>query len=629
MHTGDGRHRFGNRLGRAAGLIVAALSSGAAMAQQTITVDFPHRDVDIDSFPFTTATLADLPGPDGRVSFAEALIVSNNTPGVQTIAFAVEPTDFFFQTESPGVVVVFMDPPSFNDVTAPVIIDGTTQTAFGGDTNVEGAEVRIRGANLNIFAPDVVVRGLDSSVVSLGIGAVNCTIENNTGLFPLARGDGAGAIEVIGNGESAGHIIRDNEVGFISVERSDGNVVVGNTTRRIEVRGFVSEFGGTGPSTGNQIGGPNPADGNIVMGDGSFSSSPFGMPSGWCVRLFDTEDTLIENNLIGTTPDGMASGSDTATIGVWTAGGVNHNLTIRGNTIAGIKSEGLLGFDNFFFGSPMILEGQNITLTGNAIGLDANAQPTLGSPSATVLLGTEIRVGGTVPGEGNEVTGHTFGAIDLIAADVSELAVEISGNSFHDNNLAGDPTFVDIDLRVSSFGPTPNDALDADTGPNGFQNFPDLSEATSTPGVGTRVVGTLASEPGASYRVEVFASPACGPAGFGPGELFLGAFEVMTNASGGVSFDQTLPVEVNAGWVATATATNLATRVTSEFSACIDIAGSAGCPADLNQDGSVGASDLAISLGSWGQPGPADLDGDGIVNASDLAILLGGWGPCS
>ena len=51
-------------------------------------------------------------------------------------------------------------------------------------------------------------------------------------------------------------------------------------------------------------------------------------------------------------------------------------------------------------------------------------------------------------------------------------------------------------------------------------------------------------------------------------------------------------------------------------------------PADLDGDGAVSASDLAILLGSWGAcPGcGADLDGDGSVGSADLAILLGSWG---
>ncbi|MCH8967880.1 MAG: choice-of-anchor D domain-containing protein [Planctomycetes bacterium] len=55
-------------------------------------------------------------------------------------------------------------------------------------------------------------------------------------------------------------------------------------------------------------------------------------------------------------------------------------------------------------------------------------------------------------------------------------------------------------------------------------------------------------------------------------------------------------------------------------------------PADLDQNGQVGAFDLALLLGSWGPcldecDCPADLDGNGMVGAFDLAILLGSWGP--
>ncbi len=51
------------------------------------------------------------------------------------------------------------------------------------------------------------------------------------------------------------------------------------------------------------------------------------------------------------------------------------------------------------------------------------------------------------------------------------------------------------------------------------------------------------------------------------------------------------------------------------------------CPADLDSDGSVGPSDLAILLGAWGGTG-ADLSGDGATGPEDLALLLGAWGSC-
>jgi hypothetical protein len=52
------------------------------------------------------------------------------------------------------------------------------------------------------------------------------------------------------------------------------------------------------------------------------------------------------------------------------------------------------------------------------------------------------------------------------------------------------------------------------------------------------------------------------------------------------------------------------------------------CLADLDGDGSVGGSDLAVMLGAWGTAG-ADLNDDGSTDAADLGILLGGWGPCT
>ncbi len=53
------------------------------------------------------------------------------------------------------------------------------------------------------------------------------------------------------------------------------------------------------------------------------------------------------------------------------------------------------------------------------------------------------------------------------------------------------------------------------------------------------------------------------------------------------------------------------------------------CPADLDDDGVVGGSDLSILLANWGGPGDADLNDDGVTNGADLAMLLAAWGGCS
>jgi formylglycine-generating enzyme required for sulfatase activity len=54
-------------------------------------------------------------------------------------------------------------------------------------------------------------------------------------------------------------------------------------------------------------------------------------------------------------------------------------------------------------------------------------------------------------------------------------------------------------------------------------------------------------------------------------------------------------------------------------------------PSDLNGDGQVDAIDVALLLGSWGEPCTqsqcGDLNGDGTIGAADLALQLGAWPP--
>ena len=55
------------------------------------------------------------------------------------------------------------------------------------------------------------------------------------------------------------------------------------------------------------------------------------------------------------------------------------------------------------------------------------------------------------------------------------------------------------------------------------------------------------------------------------------------------------------------------------------------CPADVNHDQQVNATDLASVLSAWGTNGSAtgtDINNDGLVNGSDLTILFSGWGQC-
>jgi len=51
------------------------------------------------------------------------------------------------------------------------------------------------------------------------------------------------------------------------------------------------------------------------------------------------------------------------------------------------------------------------------------------------------------------------------------------------------------------------------------------------------------------------------------------------------------------------------------------------CPADLDNNGAVGGTDLASILSAWGAAG-GDVNGDGTTDGTDLTEALSAWGPC-
>ncbi len=503
---------------------------------QTITVTISDDIVDID---WTSATIDDLPGPDGEISFSEALIAANNTPGHQTIGFAIPQSDWQLQFLLPGRAVLTSITGFFFRADDEVTIDGTTQTAFTGNTNPNGGEVAIYGNDLFINAANSTLIGFDSTSVFVGSDTL---VQGNTG-----------SMNVTVNGSRTR--VEGNSGGTIAIT-GDDNVVVGNTVLRMRLLS----------GNNNIIGGPNPEDRNFLTGYGTWNISS-GLPSGTTLQVTGTVGTVIENNYIGTTPDGLAQGNPASTIGV-SIEGTNDDLIVRDNLIAGIKAIGIKTWAGFQFGNAVLFWGSgggtNIEISGNTIGLDATGEPLLGS-----VWGIDV---GNVNGAGNYsgvriernvVAGHTLNGI-TVGSQVADA--RISENSIFENGLIG----IDLIPTSSGIGVTPNDPLDPDPGANGLQNFPDLTSA-SVQGGSTRIVGSLNSESLTFFTLEFFASPVCDSSGFGEGEVFLGRTTVFTDSNGDADFDVSLSTSVSEDWVVTSTATLEPTGATSEFSACIDI----------------------------------------------------------
>ena len=140
--------------------------------------------------------------------------------------------------------------------------------------------------------------------------------------------------------------------------------------------------------------------------------------------------------------------------------------------------------------------------------------------------------------------------------------------------LAIDLLIEDLTVLPRTFGPTENNPLDVDDvdgGPNGAQNYPELTSATLGSGT-TNVLGTFNSSVNKSFVIEFFSSPSCHPSGFGEGKTLLGHLDVTTDAEGNAPIDVNLPGAAGGETItATATRVNENGGATSEFSRCVSV----------------------------------------------------------
>ncbi len=143
-----------------------------------------------------------------------------------------------------------------------------------------------------------------------------------------------------------------------------------------------------------------------------------------------------------------------------------------------------------------------------------------------------VIVGGTVSGAGNIISGSDTDGI--IVASVTNT----TGNAILGNTIFGN---AGLGIDISDNGVTLNDTGDGDSGPNGLQNFPVLTTAT-TSAAGTTMVGSLNSAANTTYRIEFFASAdgTQDSSGYGEAQRYLGFVNITTDGSGNASFNTLL-----------------------------------------------------------------------------------------
>ena len=116
----------------------SAVAATSSLSGETVTVTTLN---DVSDFS-GNQQVADLPGPDGRVSFREAVNAANNTTGPQTIAFAIPVSEFWLLSD---VALLKLEEGTFFLRDSGTTVDFSTQAVNIGDTNPNGPEVGVYG----------------------------------------------------------------------------------------------------------------------------------------------------------------------------------------------------------------------------------------------------------------------------------------------------------------------------------------------------------------------------------------------------------------------------------------------------------------------------------------------------
>ena len=367
----------------------------------------------------------------------------------------------------------------------------------------------------------------------------------------LIGGDDA-ADDVVDGKIGARNVISGNDAGIllntVNNVRVRGNFIGTDATGTVALGNFSDGIfggGGGGISDNVFIGGSTAGAGNVISGnagDGCAVSALHMTILGNLIGPDATGTRRIGNKGIGLrVPLGGSEGTAYAVIvGGTTAGARN---VISGNATG-------LGITGVLSGT--------VTVQNNFIGTQIDGESPLPNTASGIDMNRPATIGGTTPAQGN-----------VIAYNGGDGVVLRNTNGFYTAPITGNSIFGNRNLAIN-IGTSANDAGDGDTGVNGAQNFPILTQALSVNGA-IRVKGTLNSTPNTKFRLEFFSTSVLDTATTAQAENLLGTASVTTAGSGNASFDVTFQQPHDGRWI-TATATD-ASGNTSQVSPAIDTTG--------------------------------------------------------
>jgi hypothetical protein len=463
---------------------------------------------------------------------------------------------------------------------------GSSNNAVQGNligTQANGATGYGNGANgvLISAASASPVNTVGGSTATPGTGAGNVISGNTTnGVQVSANADGtlvrgnliglsAGGASALGNGTNGVHFtgtINSTVGGATSDLR---NVISGNGSNGVLLNEGQNATGDNNTVAGNYIG--TDITGLVDLGNGS---------DGVHVNGGDVSTIGGTPSTPGDAPGNVISGNNSDGVDLTETSGDTNNITVTGNFI-GLKANGAESLANTGDGVG-VRAGVTVSTVGGATAAARNVISGNGSDGVELASGGHTVQGNYIgtQADGAAALGNAAHGVHVSAANTT--AVLVGGTTAGTGNAiafnGGDGVFVPtgfatvrrnsihsnagLGIDLGADGVTPNDAGDADAGGNNLQNFPLITTAVQG---STVVTGTLNSTPSTTFTVEFFSSPAADPSGSGEGQTFLDSTAVTTDAAGNAAFSYAVAATVAAGQYVSATATDPAGR-TSEFS---------------------------------------------------------------
>jgi uncharacterized repeat protein (TIGR01451 family)/CSLREA domain-containing protein len=506
-HAGDGNVISGN----ATGVIVAG--NGHTIAGNRIGTEASGSSAIPNGTGILIGTAA---GTTIGTAAARNIISGNDLHGVSLQAGASNTifVNNFIGLDTNGTAAVPNAADGIHDESAYSII-GTAASGnvISGNGN-DGIEIRNPSSRTLIR----------NNIIGLDAAGSNDLGNNGAGVRLFVDTGFAGAATIGGTGANEGNTISGNTLEGVVIARCAHCQIYGNTIGltddRTAARANQSGIHLSGVTT-NTIIGETPDGMNVISGntaDGILAESAINLRISY---------SHIGTNGAGTVDVGNGQS------GIHTIGGSNHQIFL--NLISGNEHWGVL------------LDTAGTELSGNIIGRNATNSGALPNVLGGVhLADSNINV------VGNVIASNAGSGISVAS---SEKANYLLSNSIFENAALG------IDL-LNDAGPTLNDALDADAGGNGLQNFPVITDVIAASTAST-IAGSLHSTPLAWFTLHFYSSNTADPSGFGEGRTHIGTENVFTERNGTVDFNWIGPA-LTPGHVVTATASG--PDGTSEFS---------------------------------------------------------------